>query len=180
MPTGWFIESGLTFARVFVYTFTWFVSGGLVVRAFLYSTVQIMSELTKEITENIRSGCAVAYRAYDDGDYQKALRLFYQAWLLLPKPQTRYPEAGWVLTGIGDTYFRLRQYIPGCEALRSADHCPQTRDNPFVHLRLGQCLYHMAERASARKHLHKAYRLGGPDLFAAEEPVYLNSIADLQ
>lgn len=138
-----------------------------------------MTELHQDTTEKIRSLCADAYQSYDQGDFRKALRLFYQGWLLLPKPQTDFAEAGWVLTGIGDSYFRLKQYIPGCEALRSANHCPQTRDNPFIHLRLGQCLYQIGERASARTHLQKAYRLGGPALFDVEKPAYLKCISDL-
>ncbi|MBU3070526.1 hypothetical protein KOI40_11885 [Aestuariicella sp. G3-2] len=136
-----------------------------------------MTELPNETTEKIRTLCADAYESYDQGDFRKALRLFYQGWLLLPKPQTDFAEAGWVLTGIGDSYFRLKQYIPGCEALRSANHCPQTRDNPFIHLRLGQCLYQIGERASARTHLLKAYRLGGSGLFKAERPEYLDCIS---
>lgn len=138
-----------------------------------------MNELPQETTDRIRELCAEAYEAYDHGKYREALRLFYQGWVLLPKPQTDFPEAGWLLTGIGDSYFSLKQYIPGCEALRSANHCPQTRDNPFIHLRLGQCLYHMGEKTSARTHLHKAFQIGGRNLFQQEKEDYLRSIADL-
>ncbi len=138
-----------------------------------------MSTLTRETTDKIKELCANAYQTYDQGDFRKALRLFYQGWVMLPKPQTQYAEAGWVLVGIGDSYYRLKQYTPGCEALRSANHCPQVQDNPFVHLRLGQCLFRLGEKPYARTHLYKAYHLGGESLFAKEDPCYLNAIGDL-
>lgn len=138
-----------------------------------------MHKLSKDTTEQIKSLCADAYQAYDEGDYRKALRLFYQGWLMLPKPQINYREAGWLLVGIGDSYYRLKQYTPGCEALRSANHCPEAMDNPFIHLRLGQCLYRIGEKPSARNHLQKAYRLGGLQLFQQEEDCYLDCISDL-
>ena len=138
-----------------------------------------MHKLSKDTTEQIKSLCADAYRAYDEGDYRKALRLFYQGWLALPKPQIKYREAGWLLVGIGDSYYRLKQYTPGCEALRSANHCPEATDNPFIHLRLGQCLYRIGEKPSARNHLQKAYRLGGAQMFENEEECYLDCISDL-
>ncbi len=138
-----------------------------------------MHKLPSEISEKIKSLCADAYQAYDEGDYQKALRLFYQGWVQLPKPQTGFREAGWLLVGIGDSYYQLKQYTPGCEALRSADHCPEATDNPFIHLRLGQCLYNIGEKPSARSHLQKAYRLGGAKLFAKEPDHYLACIKDL-
>ncbi len=137
-----------------------------------------MPHLATETTNKVKALCADAYSHYDQGEFRKALRLFYQAWVLLPKPQTHYAEAGWVLVGIGDTYFRLRQYTPGSEALRSADHCPECRGNPFIQLRLGQCLYHLGERLPSRNHLQQAYTLGGKALFQNEDPCYLNTISE--
>lgn len=139
----------------------------------------INKTLAEDISKTIKSQCADAYANYDNGDFKKALRQFYQAWLLLPKPQVNYAEAGWVLTGIGDTYFRLQQYQPACEALRSAQHCDSVKDNPFVELRLGQCLCEMEGLPSGRHHLHRAWRLGGQKLFDTEDPRYLDAIKDL-
>ena len=57
---------------------------------------------------------------------------------------------------------------------------PHTHGNPFIRLRLGQCLYQLGERASARTYLLQAHRLGGQDLFAdAADQIYLDAIADL-
>ena len=137
----------------------------------------MMLESPKETTLAIKELCAAAYCSYDAGDYKKALRTFYQGWLLLPKPQTHYQEAGWLLIGIGDTYYRLGQHIPACEALKSANHCQSTRDNPFIHLRLGQCLFQMGEKSTAKGHLLLAHKLGGVKIFSNEPEFYYQLIA---
>lgn len=131
------------------------------------------------LTRQVRQLCADGYRLYDAGDYRLALRSFYQAWLMIPKPQTDYTEAGWVLTAIGDAYFRLDQFEPGAESLQSALCCPQADKSPFVHLRLGQCLLGLRRQLEARQCLFRAYQSGGDALFTAEPAHYRELIADL-
>ena len=138
-----------------------------------------MQSLENALEQDIKSLCAQGYQAYDGGDYQAALRLFYQAWLLVPKPQMEWDIAGWVLTAIGDTYFRLENYAQGREALSSTLHCAGINNNPFVHLRLGQCQFELGDEALARQSLYKAYRNGGQALFKQEPAKYLAIIADL-
>lgn len=128
---------------------------------------------------NIRQLCAEGYQCYDGGDYKAALRLFYQAWLLLPKPQTEWVEAGWVLTAIGDAYFRSAQYQPGAEALQSALCCSEMSAVPFIHLRLGQCLWELEQGGQAQGPLLRAYQIAGADIFAAEDRKYYFAIAEL-
>lgn len=132
-----------------------------------------MSELDQAIREQVKALCAEGYALYDEGAYRTALRKFYQAWMLLPKPQPDYVESGWVLTAIGDCYFRSLQFEQGKEALVSALHCEGMIDNPFIHLRLGQCLLELGSRASAGTHLGIAYERGGRKLFEREAPKYL-------
>ena len=121
----------------------------------------------------IKALCAEGYRLYDEGNYKDALRLFYKAWTDLPKPQTDHEEAGWVLTAIGDCYFRTSQWAQGRESLNSALHCPGMKGNPFIHLRLGQCLYELDKPNDAIKHLEIAYLNGGSKLFQNEAPKFL-------
>ncbi len=131
------------------------------------------------LTQQVRQLCADGYRLYDSGDYRLALRAFYQAWLLIPKPQTDYTEAGWVLTAIGDTYFRLGQYETGSESLQSALCCPEADKSAFLQLRLGQCLWQLARQPEARKFLFHAYKMAGDSILDSEEPCYRQAIADL-
>ncbi len=125
-----------------------------------------------QLTHSVRQQCAEGYALYDAGAYENALRLFYQAWLTIPKPQTDWMEAGWVLTAIGDCYFRLGRFQPGRESLESALCCPQAADAPFIHLRLGQCLWELGETDRARHRLNHAHRLGGDKLFEKEAEHY--------
>ena len=138
-----------------------------------------MSNLDQTTESHLKHLCANGYRLYDQRDYKEALRIFYQAWLLLPKPQSQWYEAGWVLTAIGDTYYRLGQYEQGKEALLSAQHCQNIDDNPFVNLRLGQCLFELGEHGAARRALNRAYTLGGSELFQPEDKKYREMIDDL-
>lgn len=128
--------------------------------------------LDAKLVTKIRELCYQGYVQYDERDYRRALRTFYQAWLLVPKPQADWREAGWVLTAIGDAYFKTQQYSQAVEALRSALLCPAAKQSPFIHLRLGQCLYELGEDDRAHEMLHKALALGGSKVFAKEAPKY--------
>lgn len=121
-----------------------------------------------ERERRVRLLCRAGYVHYDAGHPAKALRHFYRAWLLLPKPRHACVEGGWVLTAIGDAYYRLGNHRSACEALRSALHCPGIRGNPFVHLRLGQCCRALGHEAQAAAHLRIALEHGGESLFARE------------
>ncbi len=132
-----------------------------------------MSELDTDTRKEIKALCAAGYALYDCDDFRQALHKFYQAWMLLPKPQTDHVESGWVLTAIGDAYFRSQQYEQGREALASALHCEGMIDNPFIHLRLGQCLLEQGVKGLACTHLGIAYERGGRKLFEKEAPRYL-------
>ena len=120
----------------------------------------------------VRALCASGYREYDARRYPEALRLFYQAWLELPKPQSSWPESTWVLSSIGDCYFRLQQFEQGCESLTSALHCPAGQKSPFIHLRLGQCLHELKQPFLACKQLRKAYDTGGSGIFNDQDQKY--------
>lgn len=127
----------------------------------------------------IRQLCAKGYEHYDTGDYKTALRSFYQAWLHIPKPQTDWEAAGWVLTAIGDSYFRAAQYQQGSEALESALCCPEMTNSPFIHLRLGQCQWELQLFDQAQKSLLRAHELAQLDIFSTEDRKYYLAIAEL-
>jgi len=137
-----------------------------------------MDELKNQFSEQIKRLCEQGYEEYDKKHWDEALRHFYRAWNLLPKPQTDWKESGWILTALGDTYFKASRFGPAQEALNSALHCPGIKQNPFVLLRLGQALLEQGNVARAHETLSLAYKKGGRDLFSNEAPKYL--IAALQ
>ncbi|GAA6169428.1 tetratricopeptide repeat protein [Sessilibacter corallicola] len=141
-----------------------------------------MSQLDGKLTDkavDIKQICSDGYEQYDSGEYERALRLFYKAWLMIPSPQTDYLEAGWVLTAIGDAYFKIGKYEQAINALESCLHCDGIDGNPFVHMRLGQSLTEVGEITRARKELLKAYKTSGRALFDNEPIKYLSHITDL-
>ncbi len=139
----------------------------------------MLLELDPQISHTVQDLLQEGYGLYQKHNYSGALRLFYQAWVKLPKPQSDYEKSGEVLTAIGDSYFRLGRYEPAIEALRSALHCPQTHNNPQVLLRLGQCLLESGQELQARTYLQRTYRLSGTDYFDNEDEKYLDAISDL-
>ncbi len=132
--------------------------------------------LNEDITAKTRTLCQQGYQLFDEGDIKTALRRFYSAWTLLPKPQTQWQEAGWILTALGDAYFAKGDFKNGKEALVSALHCPNTRGNPIIHLRLGQCLFELDELDSARKQFEQVLENGGEQLLQKEDPKYWQSL----
>lgn len=135
--------------------------------------------MSSDITATIQAICTKGYQHYAESDYSAALRLFYQAWLKLPKPQTQEPAAELVLSAIGDTYYRMGKYELAIEALRSALACQQTEARPLVEMRLGQTLLNTGHELQAVTYLQRAYRLGGDAVFANENPKYKEAISDL-
>ncbi|MGK0500982.1 MAG: tetratricopeptide (TPR) repeat protein [Oceanicoccus sp.] len=139
------------------------------------------SELTPELTaaslvagisEQVRQLCQRGYTQFDEGEIKAAIRRFYEAWTLLPKPQHQWPEAGWVLTALGDAYVAKGDFVSGREALESALHCPQTQGNPIIHCRLGQCLFELGELAGAKQQWAVVTANGGEQLLAQLDAKY--------
>ena len=51
--------------------------------------------------------------------------------------------------------------------------CPGGLGNPFVHLRLGECCFDIGERDRAADELTRAYMGAGREIFAEEDPKYI-------
>ena len=132
--------------------------------------------LDSTIADKTRDLCQQGYELFDAGDIKTALRRFYSAWTLIPKPQTQWQEAGWVLTALGDAYFAKGEFDNGREALMSALHCPKALGNPVIHLRLGQCFFELDEHDKAAQQFELVQNHGGADLLAKEDPKYFTNL----
>ena len=132
--------------------------------------------LPAEVTDKIRDLCQQGYQSFDSEDHKTAIRHFFSAWTLLPKPQTQWQEAGWVLTALGDAYFAKSDFQNGEQALLSALHCPDAKGNPIIHLRLGQCLYELGNTEAARLQFQHAIDSGGKALFEREDEKYIRAM----
>ena len=137
---------------------------------------EAIEPINQKLQAQLRQHCEAGYQYYDKGDYKAAIRRFYTAWTLIPKPQTQWQESGWVLTALGDAYFKKSDYLNGCEALNSALHCPECDGNPFVHLRLGQCYFELNELKKAKRQFQRVIDQQGQALFEQENSKYLNCL----
>lgn len=135
-----------------------------------------MPELDDSTCAQIRVLCDRGDRLVDDGHLARALEVFWSAWDLLPEPRTAWEAATWILSAIGDVNFQQRDFGAGRDNLAVAMHCPDAIGNPFLHLRLGQCQFELGNLEWAADELARARVLGGPELFEAEDPKYLEFI----
>jgi tetratricopeptide (TPR) repeat protein len=114
----------------------------------------------------------------DGGRPKEALSRYRAAWGLLPEPRTDHPDAPNILAAIGDAHIHRRDFAPARDAFMTAMKCShgEPTGNPYLRMRLGQCMYEMREMKEAANWLAGAYLLEGVALFAHDDPKYLEFI----
>ncbi|MBO0591246.1 hypothetical protein I2486_07470 [Cellulophaga sp. E16_2] len=122
-----------------------------------------------EIEKLSEQGDALA----EAGNYSDALDAYWAAFDLVPEPKTEWEATTWILVAIGDANFLGADFQAGLENLSNAMHCPNGIGNPFIHLRLGQCQLETGNLERAADELTRAYALEGEELFADDDPKYL-------
>jgi tetratricopeptide (TPR) repeat protein len=140
-----------------------------------------MAELSQELHERIQRLCAEGDELLDQGRYEDALARYGSAWQLLPEPRTDWSAGEWIMAAIGDVRYHQGDFAASRQAFMMALKCGGSPDNPFLRLRLGQCLFELGDRQEAANWLAGAYLLEGKKLFADDDPKYLEFIkAQLQ
>jgi tetratricopeptide (TPR) repeat protein len=132
-----------------------------------------MAELTDDAHERIQKLSAEGDAFAEAGRYPDALKKYWDAWDLLPEPQTDWEAATWLLAAIGDANFLVGDYEAGRDNLSNAMHCPGAIGNPFLHLRLGQCQLELGNDDRAADELARAYMAAGHEIFEDQDPKYL-------
>lgn len=131
----------------------------------------------KEIEENtysrIQELCAEGDDLVEQGEIPSALKVYWQAFELMPEPKTDWDATTWILTAIGDANFLQDEFNKGIESLSLAMKCPGAIGNPFIHMRLGQCLFEVGNLDSAAEELVRAYALEGDEIFSNDDSKYL-------
>ncbi len=114
----------------------------------------------------------------DEDRIDEAMSHYRAAWELLPNPRIDQPLALDVLAAMGDAHFSHGDFAAGRDAFMTAMKCSHgdPLGNPFLRLRLGQCMYEMGEMKEAENWLAGAYLLEGLALFAHDDPKYLEFI----
>lgn len=137
-----------------------------------------MSELPGGLDDQIRRLLDEGDELLDDDRIEESMSRYRSAWDLLPEPRTDQPLALDVLAAMGDAHFSCGDFAAGRDAFMTAMRCShgEPLGNPFLRLRLGQCMYETDEMKEAANWLAGAYLLEGVALFAHDDPKYLEFI----
>ena len=135
-----------------------------------------MDKLPKDIAQLLDNLCREGDRFAGIDQYDDAIARYQAAWDLLPAPQNQWPAATWILMSVGDAYYRLKEFDVGAELLLDALDYPDGDTNPFLSLRLGQCLLELGQLDAAANALEDAFRRGGEAVFEGEDPKYLGLV----
>lgn len=132
-----------------------------------------MDKLPKDVALLVDNLCREGDRFAGIDQFDDAIEKYQAAWDLLPAPQNQWPAATWILVSVADAYFNLKEHATAAELLLDALDYPDGDANPFLYLRLGQCLLETGRLDDAADALEEAFRRGGEALFEDEDPKYL-------
>jgi hypothetical protein len=104
----------------------------------------------------------------------EALALFQSAWALLPEPKGQWDVSLQLLVAIADSHFHLGEFET-ChrDMQRTLRDCGGEPDNPFIRLRIGECLLELGSVDEAKNWLVGVYLMEGIMPFQGEDPKYL-------
>lgn len=138
-----------------------------------------MNELNEETYSKIEALSDQGNAFAEKGSYDDAIKKFMEAFELVPAPKTDWNASTWLLVSIGDMYFLKGQFSSASKYFFDSLNCSGSEANPFIYLRLGQCLYEMNEYERAKEYLLRAYMLEGNEIFEAEDKKYFEAIKDI-
>ena len=131
-----------------------------------------MPELDDKVHEELTGFCQRGDLYAEQGDGESALVAYEKALNLIPEPRYDYAQSVWVFTGIGDVYFLAGRYEKALDAMVEAVKSADGLENPFIHLRLGQCYFELGLEDKAANELTVAYGTEGAEIFKEDDPKY--------
>lgn len=134
---------------------------------------ELPPKVHREVERLGKKGDALARKR----QYAKAIEVYRDGVDLLPRPKAHWEAATWLLAAIADAQFLAGEFAAAVDTLEDAKFCPGAIGNPFVHLRLGQCLLETGQRDRALDELARAYMGAGREIFRDEDPKYLADLA---
>ena len=133
-----------------------------------------MPKLPGDLRQMIDKLCQKGDQFAQIDQLDDALDQYEAAWELLPDPKNQWPAATWIMMAVGDVYFERRDYVAASETLQESLKFPDGESHPFILLRLGQSLFELGNLDRAAEAFEAAYRQHGIELFADEDPKYLD------
>lgn len=132
--------------------------------------------LDDDIHKQVEVLSAKAEGLLQDGNFDEAEALFGDALALIPEPAEDYEAATWLYSAIGDTRFLAGSFKGAYDAFRLAVESMNGFGNPFIHERLGQCLFELGKREAAADELARAFLLADEEVFEGDDPKYLQFV----
>lgn len=108
--------------------------------------------------------------------FDAAVSIFRKALRLIPDPKSHWEASTWLYVALGDAYFFQERYAEAGEEFLNAANCPEGNHNPFILLRLGQCLLEEGDSEKAKDFLFRAYMAEGRQIFEGEDAKYFKFI----
>lgn len=134
-------------------------------------------ELDEELFDQIQALAEEGNDFLDEDQFDAAVAKFEEAYSKLPQPAEEWEASTWLMASIGDAHFMKGDYAKSTETFYNAYNCPEGSINPFILLRLGQSLLETQDEPNATEYLLRAYMLEGSDIFADENPKYLEFLS---
>ena len=132
-----------------------------------------------KIYNKIQELCECGDDLTDLEQYEDAIEKYTQALNLIPEPKYYYEASTWVYTAIGDALFYLENYSHALNMFQEALKCPDGIGNPFILVRIGECLFETDSLDNAKNYLLQAYMVEGEEIFENEDEKYFEVIRDL-
>lgn len=132
-------------------------------------TMELDDKTYDKITQLSKEG----NKLLNSNNFDASVEKFNEALNLVPEPKTDWEASTWLYTAIGDAFFLKGDYNKSLNSFYDAYNCPDAEDNPFINLRLGQCLLELEQTDKAEDFLLRAYMLDGTKVFRGEEKKYL-------
>lgn len=131
-------------------------------------------ELDDQLYSRILAFSNQGEKYFDQRQFDKAIAEYEQALSLIPMPQSDWEASTWINTALGDSYFLMKKYEPALNYFYDAYKGPNANDNPFINMRIGQCLFELNNLEKSEDYLLKAFMLDGEKVFRADSNKYLN------
>jgi tetratricopeptide (TPR) repeat protein len=134
-----------------------------------------MSDLPQDIYDQVAELSEEGNVALDeDGRPDEAIRVWTEALGLLPQPQNIWEPYHWLHGSIGEAHRQLRDHQTALDHFAIATGSGEGVSNPFLWMRLGQCLRALGRDEEAVEPLLKAYMMEGEEIFASDGQDDLN------
>ncbi len=135
-----------------------------------------MEDLSDELYDLIVLDLENGDQAMEKSKFQDALNYYLQALEKVPNDKFQWEISLHVFTALGDCYFNLKDFVNANHSYNQALQCPDSLENGYVWLGLGQSFFELEEKEKAKDAFMRAYMLEGKEIFNNQGYQYFDLI----